>query len=171
MLKTNYNPRENWETLPYYKYEAVNEIVGFFNRLGTPLNDGFDANLYRGKINKEPLKRVIYGIRSFARTTRENRQVLEKVKDYLQGLDDWEKIYFFAGVWDKRCIPENEQELNEIVEAGRNRIYKIHYVKKAKGEYIRDIKLPKIEKREVDLKKSQLEKYREPKLEQLSFDF
>ncbi|MBI4144583.1 hypothetical protein HY493_00060 [Candidatus Woesearchaeota archaeon] len=77
----------------YLKYHLTGAIVkGCANR-GITLGKGFEAKL--DQLTKEPLKVVYYGM------TRANRVPA----DVINLLEDWEKVYFFAGIDRDLALP------------------------------------------------------------------
>lgn len=122
------NPRQDYSLMPYLKYDLVEAIIGFLTKNGADLDENFCNKLY--KINKEPLKRVYYGMLSTGNLPSE----------FLNSLTDWEKIYFFAGRWCKRDHPflvnnfnielKNGEELylfvSDYLLAGINLLKKVH---------------------------------------------
>jgi len=128
------NPQEHWESMPYLKFGLVRKIAEYLSARSNSSPE-FSRGLYSGQLNKEPLKRVWYGARSLGEVPRQ----------FLDALTDWEKIYFLAGRWDIRNPNLNvpvEVLTIEHLKDGLNCLYRNHYVRRAKGEYERDIELP-----------------------------
>ncbi|UZE94215.1 MAG: hypothetical protein IB618_01430 [Candidatus Pacearchaeota archaeon] len=132
------NPKKEWRSMPYLKDDLNNAIVGYLSRISR-VSRNFKSNLY-STINKEPLKRVYYGIKSTD----------ELPKEFMNSLTDWEKVYFFAGRWDIRkpnfTEPIDVLTVKHVYE-GLNLVNKHHFKRKAKGQYTRQLELP--ERKEV----------------------
>lgn len=136
------NPRERWQNMPYLKYNLTDRIVDAILpeiKIGGIVllkkrARNFSQNLY-SVVNKDPLKRVYYGVLSTG----------EMPKKFLEALTDWEKVYFFAGRWTIR-----DSDLSEPLDvltvrhlkAGLENLYEGHYVRKAKRQYTRQLQLP-----------------------------
>jgi hypothetical protein len=133
--KENINPARIWKDLPYLKYDLTNSITEHITERGIPFDLGKDLTLY-SSINKEPLKRIEYGIRS----------AREIPIEILERLLDWEKLYLFAGKWGKngkRCPNISISDLTlDYLKTGTEVIYKNHYVNKASGRYVTELVLP-----------------------------
>lgn len=125
------NPREHWESMPYLKYDLRDAICGY---LSETCKKEFKKDVYAA-INKEPLKRVYYGIKSTGAMP----------ADFLNCLTDWEKVYFFAGRWAIRN-PKLFEPIEVIaikhIKEGLDSLYKHHYMRKAEGLYISELRLP-----------------------------
>ncbi len=123
---------------PYYKYNLVPSIVELINEYA-PTRDGFASNLdYH--LNKYEAKRVYYGLVCMGEPTEELKQIVGK-------LEDWEKVCFFAGVWnDREMVGIRAKNLKEIIKdyikKGYDSLHKIHMIRKAEGIYKRELKLP-----------------------------
>ena len=80
---------------PYYKYDLINRIINYFETRKIPFgeHDPDNTRRYLKSINKEPLKPVEKGTR-----------IKGIAREFITQLDDFEKIYFFAGV-DKIKTP------------------------------------------------------------------
>jgi hypothetical protein len=123
---------------PYFKYNLIPRIVDMINNYA-PTEKGFVANL-NSTLNKDEAKRVYYGLVAMGHPSNELKRVLSK-------LDDWEKVYFFAGVWKNRSMyAVSGKSLSELVEGyiktGVDFLHKSHMIKKAQGTYKRKLKLP-----------------------------
>lgn len=123
------NPRKHQQ--PYLKYDLVEAIC---THVGIIHKKNFNENLY-SEINKEPLKRVWYGIESTGKIPEE----------FLNHLSDWQKIYFFAGRWAIRN-PDLDEPISILtirhIKKGLDLLYEHHYVRKARGEYKRRLRIP-----------------------------
>lgn len=123
------NPRENWQNMPYLKYDLTERIAQ-----AILASRDFAPVLYSA-VNKDPLKRVYYGFLSTGKMPDE----------FLKSLTEWERVYFFAGRWTTR-----DADLSEPIdvltvrhlERGLDNLYEGHYVRKARGEYTRQLILP-----------------------------
>ena len=81
------NPRRERADLPYLKYDSVEAIAQATipaSSIGEQRR--FASNLYSA-VNKEPLKRVNYGIRSTGNLP----------FNFITALTPWERVYFFRG--------------------------------------------------------------------------
>ncbi len=72
----------------------------------------------------------------------------KEIKLIISKLDDWEKVYFFAGVWKERYMTGiRSKSISEIVQGyiktGIDFLHKSHMIKKAEGTYRRKLKLPR----------------------------
>jgi len=130
LCEPHINPTEEKmrKRMPYLKDDLAPAIAGRI------IAAGFASTLY-GAINKNPLKRVWYGIMSTG----------ELPENFLKRLSEWERVYFFAGRWKIRSPDLKEppvvltvRHLNE----GLNKVYNDHYTRKAKGEYESNLVLP-----------------------------
>jgi len=123
---------------PYYKYDLISAIIGRINRYaGT--ESGFISNL-NSQLNKEEAKRVYYGLVCMGKPDESLKQVMEQ-------LTDWEKVFYFVGVWKDRTMQGiRSKNVAEIVEdyikVGIDFLHKNHMIKKARGDYKRALKLP-----------------------------
>ncbi len=123
---------------PYYKYQLVESIMDKIDKYA-PVDEKFDRNL-DSTFNKDETKKIYYGLVCMGHNP--------KLSIVLTKLTDWEKICFFAGVWDKRNMDEiYSKELHEIVfeyiKAGYNLLHKKHMIKYSSGKYKRTLKIPK----------------------------
>jgi hypothetical protein len=78
---------------PYHKHDLIHRIVHYFEEKKIPFGDSYNsAKKYLAGINKEPLKPVEKGMR--------RKGISDKgiPADFIKRLDDFEKIYFFAGI-------------------------------------------------------------------------
>lgn len=142
---------------PYYKYELIPSITNLINQYA-PVEHGFEKNL-NSAINKEEAKRIYYGLVCMGNPE-------EYLKQILVNLTDWEKIYFFAGVWKNRKMKGiRSKNLPEIVQdhikSGIDFLHKSHMIKKAEGTYVRKLKLPQSQDYYKEL----------PGLKQIALDF
>jgi len=123
------NPQQDWRRMPYLKDDLAPAITGRI--MASP---SFARILYN-TINKAPLKRVFYGILSTG----------EIPEDFLSRLSNWERTYFFAGRWKIRK-PNLTEPLSVLtvrhLKQGLDSLYEHHYVRKARGEYTRQLELP-----------------------------
>ncbi len=132
------NPKEVWETMPYLKYNLVDEVASHIG------NKDFSNNLYNS-VNKDVLKRVYYGIRSTGRIPSE----------FLEKLTNWEKVYFFRGRWSERNPDLSEPLLvltSKHLYLGLDKLHKDHFVRKAKGKYGSSKKFPESDSVREDCK-------------------
>lgn len=81
------NRKREQGSSPYYKYQLTNRIAEYFAQRGAPLQK--DADSLYGAVNKEPLKRVAYGM----------QHAHDLPAELLRPLQDWDKIYLMAGIW------------------------------------------------------------------------
>ncbi|MEM2933003.1 MAG: hypothetical protein QW622_02240 [Candidatus Pacearchaeota archaeon] len=129
------NPQANWREMPYLKEDLANAIASYLAQNSDTNFHSFKQALYRGPINKEPLKRVYYGLRSLGKVPRV----------FFNALTNWEKVYFLGGRWVIRN-PNLNLPLDVItiehLRQGLDNLHKHHYIRKANGQYERDIKLP-----------------------------
>ena len=74
---------------PHFKHDLVHRIVHYFRDKAVGFGDSYlsAGDYLNGSINKEPLKAVERGMR-----------IKGISPEFLSQLDDFEKIYFFAGV-------------------------------------------------------------------------
>ena len=88
---------------PYYKHELVHRIVHYFRDKGVQFGDSYlvASDYLNRSINKEPLKAVERGMR-----------VKGIPSEFLERLDDFEKIYFFAGVDKLKEAPAGLQAMD-----------------------------------------------------------
>jgi hypothetical protein len=135
LIMPHINPRERFQEMPYWKGEWTDEIA----KAVTPFGDGvFDKNLsnrFCNAVNKAPLKRVYYGIRSTGTLPEE----------FLKALTQWEGVFFYAGRWDIRH-PDLTEPLDVLtvrhLRAGLNLLYSHHYRRKNRGIYTSELVLP-----------------------------
>lgn len=128
---TNINPKLRWRSMPYQKYDLTDAIRTY---LAETCQKEFKKNLYSA-INKEPLKRVWYGIKSTGMIPAE----------FLNCLTDWQKVYFFAGKWAirrPRLVESIEVLTITHIKEGLDSLYKHHYIRKAHGKYKSELRLP-----------------------------
>ena len=131
------NPAENFREMPYLKYDLVNAIGNYFRNGGINLTDSFERDIYSSQLNKEPLKRTYYGMLSAKGIPIE----------VINSLDNkFELVYLYAGIWERASVSENNPaHLNVAIalNTGLNCLYKHHYIRKARGKYSREIRLPR----------------------------
>jgi len=136
LYKEHCNPERERFNLPYLKYDLTRAIVEAILE-GHSERKKFYNILYH-TINKDVLKRVNYGIRSTGKLP----------KDFLDSLSNWEAVYFFRGRWKIR-EPNLEEPIIVLTSRhlleGVRELYKDHYVRKAKGEYISNKTFPEDE--------------------------
>jgi len=130
------NPKEMWQQMPYLKLDLVNAITGNLKARGLEMG-GFGRELYSSQLNKDPLKRVHYGM-----LTARNVPA-----DVLKALDSkFEPLYLYSGIWHGAEVSEDNPVCLNVAAAlysGLNCMYENHYKSKAKGKYSRDILLPR----------------------------
>ena len=82
---------------PYLKDDLAPRIVGYFQSNKIPFGESYFAakSYLYNTINKEPLKAIEKGMR-----------VLGIPNEFLMRLDDFEKLYFFAGLENLERAPE-----------------------------------------------------------------
>ena len=106
LLAKPINPRERRHEMSYYKYNLsdyiAEELAGVQTKVEQYNQHKFSLNL-ESTINKEPLKRVQYGIKS---TPEVPTKLLSK-------LTAWEQIYFFAGSWIKKTSWSSKRHYDE----------------------------------------------------------
>ncbi len=129
------NPQEIYQKLPRLDYELVDRIMAYFTNKQIDMPISFGSNLDTA-INKEPLKRVNYGVMSYP----------DVPKEFLEALDPWQRIYFFAGAWIKDYVPDKKLGLVQIaksyIESGKRILENKHEAMKEKGRYISTMDLP-----------------------------
>lgn len=147
-------PKENGYS---YKYAYTDALAEYFKNRGIPFKDheNFRISIYNAQLNKDLIKRIFYGLLS----------VPNVPKEVLSPLTNWEKLYFFGGAWWKRnTIGLYEKTVPEItgiyIKEGIDGLHKLHHVKKAKGEYSRDIKLPESQFYHRDVREKQISEYK-----------
>ncbi len=123
---------------PYFKYNLVPSIVERISAYA-PVFGNFESTL-NSKLNKDEAKRIYYGIVCMGEPN-------PAVGFLLSKLTDWEKVYFFAGVWKNRGMQGiRSKEIHEIVQEyvkeGLDFLHRSHMIKKADGVYKRKLKLP-----------------------------
>lgn len=126
------NPRQEWQSMPYFKYDLAKRIINYLTQHGNT-RSSFSTAL--DTINKAPLKRTYYGIRSLGK-------VPESVLD---ALTDWQKIFFLTGRWQIKHPNLNEPGQVIVARhllAGLENLYEQHFVRKAQGEYTRQLNIP-----------------------------
>ncbi len=140
------NPQEDWREMPYLKDDLAAAIYREIEMKGLSPATKFRDNLYSGEIRKEPLKKVYYGLKSSEKVP---KQVLSYVKETFSDLGElageYALTYFFAGVWENPALSGKEtipEAVSTLINAGIENLYKNYYVRKAKGEYKSEIKLP-----------------------------
>jgi len=109
---------------PYFKYELENRIVAYFSTRGIDFGESYDyadGRKYLASINKEPLKAVERGMR-----------LQGMPKQFMMQFDDFEKLYFFAGIDSIERVPEDVEAMTpyEIasiyIRAGIDRMAYLH---------------------------------------------
>jgi len=123
---------------PYFKYELVDAIIEEINQY-SPTESGFKLN-FDSVLNKDEAKRVFYGLVCMKNYDSDLSKVIAK-------LIDWEKVCFFAGVWNKREMKDiNSKDFISIVrdyiKAGYDLLNKKHMIHYHEGKYKRPIKIP-----------------------------
>ncbi len=152
------NPKRERFDLPYLKKDLVQVIArAIVPRKKQGEMQRFARNLYSA-VNKEPLKRVNYGIRSTGQLP----------FNFTNSLSNWENIYFFRGKWSIRG--SNFEEPIDVIAArhmlmGLEDLYRDHYVRKASGEYESQLELPEDEQVRNQCRQV-LREYRERKVEE-----
>ena len=145
--RINFADRGNWDMLPRaeggitettrsWKYAWSNKIIDYFSSIGAPLSEQFAGNLYR-KLNKDVMKKIVYGILSFPNIP---LVIYER-------LTDWEKLCFAAGVYKIEGMRDMKyRPIAEIIRAyikeGIDYLHKVHAVKKGHGQYETLLKIP-----------------------------
>lgn len=131
------NPRENWSAMPYLKDDLtirISEGIGESNDF---------AQVVYSAVNKDVLKRVLYGIMS----------VGEMPPEFLQALTPWEKVYFFRGRWYERT-PDLSEPLEVLtskhIHCGLEQLHADHFKRKAKGVYTSTKKFPEADRIRAD---------------------
>ncbi len=164
LSKPRINPadRSMWYKFPKqngfsYKYAYTDELAEYFKRRGVPFKDheNFRISIYNAQLNKDLIKRIYYGVLS----------VPNVPKEILAPLTNWEKLYFFAGAWWKRDTTElYDKPVPEIVgiyiKYGIDKLHELHHVKKAKGQYLREIKLPESQYYRKEIREKQISDYK-----------
>jgi len=141
LARPNFNPPEHWQSLPYLKYDLADAIAAEIRERGIPVLTQ-ENTLYRS-LNKEPMKRIIYGFRSIPCIPDD---FLKAVHD--DGFGNWMEFYFAAGVWGNSELPEGYENMTmaefvaDYIRAGINRLNSEHYRRKARGIYRSDAELP-----------------------------
>ena len=144
LLSEPINPIKIRSEMSYYKYNLSDYIAGELEKYETEIetynSKKFSLNL-ESTINKEPLKRVQYGIKSTP----------EVPKEVLNKLTSWEKIYFFAGSWIKKTTFSQIRHYHKK-SLKKQRVYETlvdtmvegikHLEKIHKDTYFSDINLP-----------------------------
>jgi len=143
-------PRDVRYSLSYLKYDLSDRIEESLRKRGVHLDEkerssSVSSHIYAA-INKEPLKRVEYGIIN-------SRGIPDEIFEHLT---NWEAIYFLAGLWNKKSTPIESKQYRrdllerqpvplivaETIETGIRALEKIHRSMVERGEYKSDIKLP-----------------------------
>lgn len=143
---------------PYLKYDLIDAIINNINQYA-PTEPRFKSNL-NSTLNKDEAKRIYYGLVCIEGYDSDLSKVMTK-------LIDWERVCFFAGVWNKRAmIGIRSKDLPKIIEeyikAGYNLLHKKHMIKYSIKEYKRPLKIPHSQN---------YYKKKDNKGKQLSFDF
>ena len=126
------NPVQERHSMPYFKYELVNRIMRYLTQ-HSDTRENFGSAL--DVINKAPLKRTYYGIRSLGK-------IPESV---LNALTNWQKIFFLTGRWEIKhpVLSEPGQVIvARHLLAGIENLYEQHFVRKAEGQYTRQLDIP-----------------------------
>ncbi len=94
------------DNVSYLKLGLVAKINDFLKKNGVVLTESnckleFDERLYT-QINKEPLKRVGYGILNSGGIP----------KEIFAAMTNWENLYFLAGIWTKKSTPLEGRKYN-----------------------------------------------------------
>lgn len=126
------NPSAEHKSMPYFKFDLTNRIARYLAQ-NSEIPEDFEGAL--DTVNKDPLKRVYYGIRSLGKMP----------SNVLNALTDWQKVYFLAGRW--KIKQPNLQEPGQVIVAkhlleGLKNLYEQHFVRKAKGQYTRQLEMP-----------------------------
>lgn len=138
------------ETGSYLKHDLAERIAGYLDRRGVSIREqdgdvSTKSRIYQ-TINKEPLKRVEYGILNAKGIS----------KELFERLTEWEALYFLAGIWAKKSTKNESLRYDrgllerqpvkliiaETIYAGINYLGVIQRREKEKGRYKTDIKLP-----------------------------
>lgn len=133
----------------YYKYNTSDKIAEFYREKGVYLDESENetsvSNFFYTSLNKEPLQRVVYGIKN-------SQEVPDEI---WPALTKWEAAYFLAGLWIKKAVDGYDSKLLEemplhliiygTIDAGARELKRIHNKMKEKGEYETDIQLPYID--------------------------
>jgi len=144
---------------PYFKYNLVDAIIDNINQYAST-EPKFKSNL-NSTLNKDEAKRVFYGLVCIESYDSGLSKVIAK-------LTDWEKVCFFAGVWDKREMEDINSKyfvsiVKDYIKAGYDLLNKKHMIHYNEGDYKRPIKIPGSQ--DYHKKQGNNEK------KQLSFDF
>lgn len=131
------NPKEMWRQLPYLKLDLVDAITGYLRERGLEVGSSFSRELYSSQLNKEPLKRVHYGMLTARNVPLEVLKILD---------NKFEPLYLYSGIWNGAEVNEDNPIFLNVAAtlySGLNCLYKNHYKRKAKGIYSRDILPPR----------------------------
>ncbi len=144
---------------PYFKYDLIDAIIDNINQYAST-QPKFKSNL-NSTLNKDEAKRVFYGLVCMESYNSDLSKVISK-------LTDWEKVCFFAGVWNKREMKDINSKyfvniVKDYIKAGYDLLNKKHMIHYNEGEYKRPIKIPGSQ----DYHKKQINNEKK----QLSFDF
>ena len=123
---------------PYYKYQLIESIIEKIN-VYDETEEKFISN-FHSKVNKDEAKRVYYGLVCMGGYNPELGMVMER-------LSDWEKIFFFAGVWTNRKMrgihsKSVKEIIGDYIKDGYDLLHKKHMIKFNQGKYKRELKLP-----------------------------
>ncbi len=147
--RINFADRSNWSLLPKtrggqslsnaprsWKYAWSDKLINYFDEIGASFDSSFKRGLY-GKLNKDVMKKPVYGVISYPNVP----------ADIYQRLTDWEKLCFVAGTYKKGGIRSLEDKpfdeiVKDIIKTGMDYLHATHAVKKAMGAYETILKVP-----------------------------
>lgn len=141
LAKPNFNPAEHWREMPYLKDDLAKAIVNEIEQRGIPI--ATEAETLYGSLNKEPMKRIIYGFKSMPDVPQE---FFAAIHDDTFG--NWMELYFAAGKWAENEMPSlfEYTTLTDLtahyIRSGITRLNYEHYRRKHRGEYTSNAELP-----------------------------
>jgi len=142
------NPQDHWRSMPYLKEDLVPKIMNYFLKKGVNLGSDFGDKVYNS-INKEPLKRVYYGMK-----TEDNNGIMinrDFPKEVLEAVANegewgrWADLYAFAGIWNSNTAnfeKSNYGIMRDLVTAGISEMFKVHNAFVKKEKYKNEMSLP-----------------------------